>query len=200
MFDQQDFNNIKDYFKTIDPKIYQIMNKHGYIPPKPRRDLFAILIGVIIGQKIRFKKAQALRGKLYTALGTDNFQVSDVITLGKTGLIALGVEDYIADLIIYISTEVSLGKINLTNTDHVRKLINIKGIGPWTINCTNLMHSLNEDSQYFDDIVLYEDLIIRRGLKKMYGVQTKKDMEIVSKNWSPFKGIVTWYLWNEFTF
>ena len=62
------------------------------------------------------------------------------------------------------------------------------------------MYSLNDaNSHGFYDYLLDEDLIIRKGLQKLYGCQTKDDRSKVTKSWTPYRGVLTWYLWKTFS-
>ncbi len=197
MFTQQDYQLILKHFETIDPKIYQLLDKLKYLKPLPKRNLFSTLIATIIGQKIRFKMARNLRGKLYTILKTDNFTSENIIDLGKDNLLKIGLASNIAELIYNIAEKIESKEIKLENLNDIRNL-KIKGIGPWTINNIILMYTMSNDEDV-DDTLLYEDLIIRRGIKKLYNITSKKDVEKLSQQWIPYRGIVTWYLWSEYT-
>lgn len=61
------------------------------------------------------------------------------------------------------------------------------------------MATLNEPEQTFNDYILHEDLIIRKGIINLYGDMNISQMLNLSKLWSPWRGIVVWYLWKKFT-
>ena len=107
--------------------------------------------------------------------------------------------DLQVDIIIRITNHFISSNTQPTKPNDIKQLIKIKGIGPWTINCTNIMYNLNADDNDFDNEILYQDLIIRRGIKKLYNITAKEDILKLSEKWSPWKGLVTWYLWKEFT-
>lgn len=201
MFTRERYEEIKEYFRGVDPVVFTMMDKHGYLVPKPERSLYANLIGVIIGQKIRFVVARLLRGKLYTLLGTDNFTPQMVKDKPKEDLRELGIERKIVDLIYTVTDKLLNGEIILNTTEDVKKLTDIKGIGPWTVNTTILMHTLHKE--HFDDTLLIQDLIIRRVMRKLYSSNiegktlSEKDMLEISEKWAPYRGIVTYYLWTE---
>ncbi len=198
MFDQNSFQQIKIFFLTKDPIIYQLLDKIGYLQPTPPRNLFSLLIGSIIGQKIRFTLARKLRGKLYTQLGTDNFYPEDILSLGISGLKQIGLDNLKQQIILNIAQYILKNPITTHNLAELKKL---PGIGNWTINCTLLMYSLNESENDFLDYLLMEDLIIRRGIKDLYQITDKHDPKLkeIQDNWKPYRGIVTWYLWKEYS-
>jgi len=81
----------------------------------------------------------------------------------------------------------------------IAPFIELKGIGKWTLNCTNIMYNLNADDSNFDTQVLYQDLIIKRGIRKLYEISDNDKIIRLAENWSPWRGLITWYLWKEFT-
>ena len=201
-FSKTDYQEAKKFFKINDNKIYQILKKNGYQQPPPERNLFATLVGSIIGQKIRFYQARKIRGNLYTAIGNDDFSSSDIINLGKNGLIKTGMESNISDLIYNLSSDVEFGNVTINNINDIRQL-NYMGIGPWTKGCTIVMYCLHHSDEFYDG-VLFEDLIIRRGMKQLYDPKlTKKQAEIIGHGWKvddkDWRSIAVWYLWKEFT-
>ena len=80
----------------------------------------------------------------------------------------------------------------MTNEEISRELIQIKGIGQWTVDMF-LMFTLNRT-----DIFPYGDLGIQKGIMKILNseiIPSKKEMENCSKKWKPFRTIACWYLW-----
>ena len=80
----------------------------------------------------------------------------------------------------------------MTNEEISRELIQIKGIGQWTVDMF-LMFTLNRP-----DILPYKDLGIQKGIMKILNkkiLPSKKEMENCSKKWRPFRTIACWYLW-----
>ena len=80
----------------------------------------------------------------------------------------------------------------MTNEEISRELIQIKGIGQWTVDMF-LMFTLNRA-----DILPYGDLGIQKGIMEILNTKilpSKKEMENCSKKWRPFRTIACWYLW-----
>ena len=225
-FTEENYKQVLLFFRDKDKDLYKILMKHRYLCPPPARNLFANLIGVIIGQKIRFQMARKQRGLLYTQLGTDNFTIDDLLNRGilhlqeqehmsyeinidniiNYGLLFLrdiGIDETRCQTIQTVVDYLKTNDIDLINFNQLDDLKTLKGIGNWTINCVKLMHTLNstESDQFttFYDHLLHEDLIIRRGIQKLYGITDLPSINNLSKSWEPWRGIVTWYLWKEFT-
>ena len=80
----------------------------------------------------------------------------------------------------------------MTNEEISRELIQIKGVGQWTVDMF-LMFTLNRA-----DILPYGDLGIQKGIMKILNTEilpSKKEMENYSKKWKPYRTIACWYLW-----
>ena len=199
VFNKAEYKKLSKYMKEIDPKIYQIIKKYGYLKPIPKRNIYALLIGSIIGQKIRFAKARQLRGKLYVKLGTDDFYPKDVDALTDQELNDLGMSELQIGIIKRVTSYIIKNKLDMKKPKDIKQLLEVKGIGNWTINCTNIMYNLNADDGDFDDEILYQDLIIKRGIKKLYKISDNSAIVELAKKWTPYRGLVTWYLWKEFT-
>src|SRR6187401_2759818 len=76
---KQTYDQAVLFFENKDPLIHKLLTKNGYLAPPPPRNLFANLIGCIIGQKVRYTVARKQRGNLYTELGTDDFTIDDML-------------------------------------------------------------------------------------------------------------------------
>ena len=80
----------------------------------------------------------------------------------------------------------------MTDKGISKELIQIKGIGQWTVDMF-LMFTLNRA-----DILPCTDLGIQKGIMKilnMNNLPSKKEMENCSRKWRPYRTIACWYLW-----
>lgn len=201
VFTESTYIQFLEHLKQNDPIMYEIVREKGYVKPPPRRNWFAILIGNIIGQKIRYTKARNVRGRLYTLLGTDNFKLEDFIKLKNNDLIQIGVEKWQIEILNRVVNFLSKSNsIYLSKSNDKNDLIKVKGIGKWTINNTNLMYSLQTSKdENIENIFLENDLIIKRSIKKLYGITKKSEYVNLIDVWNPYCGLVTWYLWKIFS-
>jgi DNA-3-methyladenine glycosylase II len=199
VFNKAQYNKLLQYMKDTDSIIYNIIKKHGYLKPTPKRNIYALLIGSIIGQKIKFSLARKLRGQLYVKLGTDDFYPKNVNNLTLDDFENIGLSELQIGIIERVTKYITENKLDIKKPTDIKQLLDVKGIGKWTINCTNIMYNLNANDNDFDDEILYQDLIIKRGIKKLYKLTDNSSIVDLSKKWSPYRGLVTWYLWKEFT-
>ena len=199
MFDEEKFEELCDYFQNTDPVIYQLLKEQGYLQPLPPRNLYSTLVGVVIGQRIRYTLARKRRGKLYTLLGTSNFTLEDIQGIDLEE--AIGKVSFTKILAIndYIIRELD----GLLTVENIDKLLNVTGIGKWSVNASLICYTLGcvdkkEILTTFNHL-LVSDLIIRRGMKSLYGNLSRQEMVEIANTWGDFAGYITWYLWKKFT-
>lgn len=58
VFNKDQYKELLQDMEIKDPIVHKIIKKHGYIKPTPKRNIYALLIGSIIGQKIKFSSAR----------------------------------------------------------------------------------------------------------------------------------------------
>ena len=68
-------------------------------------------------------------------------------------------------------------------------LIELKGIGPWTIDMFLIFskHDLN--------IFPKGDLAVINVIKNLYNVDSIDKIDLIADKWAPYKSIATLYLW-----
>ena len=74
------------------------------------------------------------------------------------------------------------------------ELTKVKGIGRWTAEMF-LIFTLGRE-----DVFSFGDLGLKKGLMKVYGFKkepTKKQIEKIVKNWSPYKSFASRILWGS---
>jgi len=76
----------------------------------------------------------------------------------------------------------------------INALTPIKGIGRWTVQMLLIfrLHRL--------DVLPVDDLGIRAGIRKLYGLAElpkKKNVEDLGQMWKPYRTIACWYLWRS---
>jgi DNA-3-methyladenine glycosylase II len=76
----------------------------------------------------------------------------------------------------------------------IRTLIQVKGIGRWTAQML-LMFRLHRW-----DVLPVDDLGIRAGVQRLYGLAelpNKKVVEQIAAPWQPYRTIACWYIWQS---
>ena len=129
---------------------------------------------------------------------SSNLCSNEILKLDKEEMKKAGLSfqkiNYVRNLADYFEKN-SLQKKNveeMTDEEISKELIQIKGIGQWTVDMF-LMFTLNRA-----DILPYKDLGIQKGIMKIFKMKnlpSKNEMENCSKKWRPYRTIACWYLW-----
>ena len=159
---------------------------------------FHALINSIIGQQISVSAANSIKKKLFvlkkniTPRTIKNIKKNDLRKCGLSKQKILYINN-IADF--FLLNKEFINKLDKVNDLEIReKLIEIKGIGNWTIDMF-LIFTLGSSN-----IFPSGDLGFVKAISKHY----KKDLPIsekflskLFKRWSPYSSIATWYLWRS---
>ena len=155
---------------------------------------FKSLIKYIIYQQLSMQSAKAIYTRFLdlfnnkptpTTLNVINDVILKDIGISKQKI------NYIKEITKYFLNH-NIDFNSLTNKEVYDELIQIKGIGPWTIDIF-LMFTL-----YRTDILPIGDLGIKKGFKILYNLDelpTDKFMIEKSKKWNPYESIASMYLW-----
>ena len=182
-----------------DKKMRVLINKFGRPDFNIRQDYFQSLLRSIVFQQLSGKAAKTIYERLVNLIPeTSNLCPHEVLKLDKDEMRKAGLSfqkiNYVKNLADYFENN-SLHKRDverMTDEEISKELTQIKGIGQWTVDMF-LMFTLNRA-----DILPYKDLGIQKGIMKILNTKnlpSKKEMEICSKKWSPYRTIACWYLW-----
>ena len=178
-----------------DPLLGQAMKEIGMIQREVRPDLFSSLISSIVSQQISNKAFTTVWSRILTAVGP--ITPKNILSIGRDELKACGLSYKKTDWIQSIAQAVHDGSFDLerlsTLTDDaiIRELITLPGIGKWTAEML-LIFSLERP-----DVLSYGDLAIRRGIQKLYGLESlsKDEFEVIRQRLSPYNTVASLYFW-----
>lgn len=172
-------------------------------------DLFEALCWGILGQQINLAFAYTLKRRVVEAFGrsiTWNGQLYWLFPAPET-IAALSVEDLTPLQLTTKKAEYLIGVAKLMAEGHLskpmllqlkdpkaieKKLVQIRGIGPWTANYV-LMRCLKAPSAF-----PIEDVGLHNAVKQLLGLDTKPSLEELrqlSAPWGDWKAYATFYLW-----
>ena len=182
-----------------DKKMRVLINKFGRPDFNIRQDYFQSLLRSIVFQQLSGKAAQTIYERFVNLIPkTSNLCPNEVLKLDQDEMRKAGLSfqkiNYVKNLADYFENNSFQKKDveRMTDQEISKKLTQIKGIGQWTVDMF-LMFSLNRA-----DILPFKDLGIQKGIMKilnMKNIPSKKEMEICSKKWRPYRTIACWYLW-----
>ncbi|HMT76025.1 MAG TPA: DNA-3-methyladenine glycosylase 2 family protein [Chitinophagaceae bacterium] len=198
-FDENNFHRFCDLLTQKDKDLRNIIRQHGYPPMWTRPNTFQTLILTILEQQVSLAAAYAAFKKLKERIGYVTPQ--KILQLSDEEMRAcyftrqkMGYARHLAEAII--SKQISLKKLSLLPDEEVRtKMIQLKGIGHWTID-VYLMHALQRTDLFpLGDIALVNSL---KENKRLHPHITKEEMLSVAEPWRPYRTIASMILWHSY--
>ena len=198
-FDADNFRAICDQLAKRDADLKRILKTRGYPSMWTRPNSFQTLILTILEQQVSLAAAYAAFKRLKERIGT--------VTPDK--LAALSDEDlracyFTRQKIVYArglteaiqSKQIKLRALHHQPDESVREqLINLKGIGNWTID-VYLMHALRRTDLFpLGDIALVDSL---KHIKQLPDDISKEDMLEIAAQWRPNRTIAAMILWHDY--
>ncbi|MFM2337132.1 MAG: hypothetical protein RL115_325 [Bacteroidota bacterium] len=198
-FHKDNFTHLCDVLSKKDKHLQAIIKEHGYPPMWTRPNIFQTLVLTILEQQVSLAAAYAAFKKLKEKIGyvtptkllalTDEEMRACYFTRQKMGY-ARGLAEAVA------KRKISLKKLAVLPDEEVREiLIQLKGIGHWTID-VYLMHALQRTDLFpLGDIALVNSLKETKGLPKDI---SKEAMLKIAKPWRPYRTIASMILWHSY--
>ena len=183
------------YLKEKDPILGKAIDEMGHIYREVTPDLYEGLLSSIIAQQISSKAAETVWNRFVTLTGEvtpERVAALDVEAIQKQGMTTRK-----ATYIKKISESIISGALDLEALTHLsddevaKALKSLPGIGVWTAEMLMIfsMQRLN--------ILSWDDLAIRRGMMRLYGLETldRATFEAHRKNYTPYGSVASLYLW-----
>ena len=203
---QLDFSlhKVDVHFQTTN--IADIFRQHVGTPLVLEFDLYRCLMKCLIHQQLNVTFAHTLTERFVKEFG---YQIEDVwfypkpeivATLEYDDLKALQFSGRKAEYVVDTSRLIAEGKVNLTelellsDDEIMKKLIKVRGIGPWTVQ--NLLLAGLGRPNLFPKA----DIGIQKALKKHFKLEekpTSEEMDYYSVEWEPYLSYATLYLWRS---
>ena len=189
------------YLSEIDPIMAKAIERVGPCTLIPNPQLFETLVDAIISQQISVKAADAIMGRLRTALHAEvegTISPESLMTLEDDTLQAVGLSPqkmrYIRDLTgRVVNGELDLERLSeLDDEEVIHELVKVNGIGRWTAEMM-LIFSLGRP-----DVLPVDDLGFLEGVREAYALEarpTPKEMRARGEVWHPYRTFATWYMW-----
>ena len=171
--------------------------------PKPKINktklYFQSLIKYIIYQQLSTKSAFAIHSRFKKLFASEKINPNDIIAIPNEKLKTIGLSKQKIEYINILAKEWSgIGKkfddIDLLDDKNIgRQLMNVKGIGKWTVDMF-LIFSLARP-----DVLPTGDLVIKKGYAKLYDMKklpSEDEMIKVAEKWKPYRTLACLYLWD----
>lgn len=193
---------ILDHFQSVDPVFFALLQNISLqkISKRPPEKYFHSLCHTIVGQQLSGKVADVLCDRFDKLFGKRKVTPENVLKFSEEKLRSIGMSwakaRFIRDLAQKVSAKlVKLDTLaKLPNEAVIVELTRVKGIGPWTAEMF-LMFTLGRE-----DIFSFGDLGLAKAIQKLYNMKqkpTRKQLEKITKKWSPYRTHAALVLWRS---
>ena len=190
------WSEAKAHLRSVDPVMARVIDAHEDPPLHSKQCVFETLVHAIVGQQISAKAADAVWKRLLDLLGDvtpDCIQAQRTEAMRSVGLSGRKVE-YIQGL-ARDAAWVDTHDWSVLSDDAVRKkLIALRGIGPWTAEMVLIFSLLRPD------VFPLGDIGVIRAIEDLYANGARLPIEEVTRVgavWAPYRTVGTWYLWRH---
>lgn len=184
-----------DYLNSVDETLGTAMKRLGKIERAIIPDLFTALVYAIVGQLISVKAVRTIWARMQERFG--EISAHNLAMHTADDIQGCGMTMKKAVCIHQIAQTIAQGDFNLNELNEfsdqevIKKLTMLNGIGKWTAEMM-LINSMERPN-----IVSWGDIAIRRGMMKLYGLNSlsKEQFDQYCLRYSPFGSVASIYLW-----
>ena len=173
-----------------------IISEFGLPIIQKREEGFASMCHIILEQQVSIASAKAAYEKLVNLVGeVDPFTIhnatdEDLRSCGISRQKTIYLKD-VAQRVI--RKELSFSSLPMKTEQQIRnELIQIKGVGNWSID-VYLMFCMQSQ-----DIIPLGDIAIKNTLIELYNCQSEEEMLAVSSNWKPYRTLASFIIWHYY--
>lgn len=192
---------IISHFKKNDPIIFSVIQKNKTIQElelSRSNNYFRSLCREIIGQQLASKAAHKIFDRFLALFPKKRISPENILAIPEQKIRDAGPAWSKVRFIKGLAKKISDKELNLKKLETLEnevvsiELQKIKGIGPWTAEMF-LMFAMGRE-----DIFSHGDYGLRKAIKKLYTFKkepTLKQVETITKKWSPYRTYGCLILW-----
>ena len=191
------FSKEEEYLRQKDKKLKKIIDINGHIEFNPtKKNQFDTLVGIVISQFISTKAADSIFKNMKENFNSKYLNEKHFQNLSIKQIKKLGLSNNKARTIKEIS-ELYINKnfvdlTQLSDIDLKNNLLNVFGIGPWSLNMFEIFCIGKID------VFSSKDAGLRLAMEKSSMVEPNSDWidyDKFAEKWSPFRTIASLHLW-----
>ncbi len=184
-----------------DKKLKKLIEAHGALELKKRKDVCLHLIASIMSQQLSTKVADIIFKRFLNLFDRNSPSPEQILQLETEQLLAIGLSraktSYIQNVARFaIEQSLDARKLNkFSNEEVIDYLTQIKGVGRWTAEM-QMMFTLGRE-----DVFSVDDLGIQNAIKHLYKVDDsekkkfKQEITLISEKWKPYRTYACMHLW-----
>ena len=163
-------------------------------------DAYGALVRAIVGQQLSARAARSIYERLIGLFGDRTPTPRELLDTEPDVLRGAGLSGakvaFLRDLAEHIEDgELDLEQLPELPDDEVfEQLVQVKGLGPWTVDIFLLFHLGRPD------VLPVGDLGIKRAVQTAYGLEDLPDaaeLERIAEPWRPHRSLACLYLWRS---
>ena len=163
-----------------------------------RGDAFQTLARSIVGQQISVKAAAAIWARFAALAG--EVKPARVMALEDSALRGCGFSGQKSAYVKDLARRFHEGEVRprrwgrLGDEAIIEELVQVKGIGRWTVEMFLMFHLKRPD------VLPVDDLGLRRAMERGYNggePLTRAEMREIGDRWAPWRSVGTWYMWRS---
>jgi DNA-3-methyladenine glycosylase II len=189
------------HLARVDPVLASILKRVGPLTLRaPRRvDAFAALARAIVFQQLSGKAAETIHGR-FAALFDGGPSPASVLDAAEERLRSAGLSRAKALAVRDLAAATRDGRLvlplsrRLADDALVKRLVSVRGIGPWTAHMFLIFQWGRPD------VLPVADLGLRNAARRAYGLRRDPDparLLALAAPWRPWRSVATWYLWRS---
>jgi DNA-3-methyladenine glycosylase II len=199
VFNEKNFSALCNKLAKKDTDLAAIIRQHGLPPMWVRPNTFQTMVLFILEQQVSLASAYAAFKKLKENIGYVTPAKLLVLTDAELRSCYFSRQKivYARELANAVQAKrISLKKLSLLPDEDIRtQMIQLKGIGHWTID-VYLMHALQRTDLFpLGDIALVNSLKETKDLPKDI---SKEEMLAIAEPWRPYRTIASMILWHSY--
>ena len=192
------WNKGKLYLSNNDKILKNIIQNYPKEYLSINNNYYHCLINSIIGQQISVSAANSIKNRFFSL--NSKINPKNVLKIRNNSLIKVGLSkqkiNYIKNISnFFINNKNFINQIQTYDENQIKnKLIQIKGIGPWTVDMF-LIFGLGKSN-----VFPRGDLGFVKAISLSYNKELPISENFLKKlyhKWSPYNTIATWYLWRS---
>ncbi|MEO6638292.1 MAG: DNA-3-methyladenine glycosylase 2 family protein [Ginsengibacter sp.] len=199
VFTKEHFHSICDELASKDDDLKAVITMYGYPPLWSRPNTFETLVHVILEQQVSLASALAALKKLQKKTGSITPQ--NILAMNDEELRACYVSRqktvYLRDLASALQNKnLNLAALKKMPDDDIRaKLLQLKGVGNWTIDVYLMFVLKRADVFPAGDLAAVNAL---KRLKQLPKETSREEMIKITKQWMPNRTIASFILWHYY--
>jgi len=186
-----------------DPVLSDIMSRLVELPDRRQvhGSICRGLLSAIIGQQISLQAATSIRERFTALYDGDWPSPEQVLTTDVDELRAVGLSrskvNYVRAVAEYLKEHTETELRALSDEDLEHSLLQVRGVGPWTVRIL-MMFTLHRT-----DVLPLGDLVIRQMIAHHYDLDLKakgfkKQAQKIAEAWVPYRSHACFLLWGSY--